>query len=233
MASGVCVITGVGPGNGVAFSRRFASAGYRVAMLARSEERLKEIEGKIPGTAGYPADVSDPVAVREVFERIRSDLGPVKVLLHNAGSGVFGDFHQIDAETFEQSWRTNALALLLCGKEAVRDMLEMKSGAIVVTGATASLRGGANFAAFAPAKAAQRSLAASMARSLGSKGIHVAYVIVDGVIDIPITRQFLPDRPDDFFLKPDAIAETVLQIVKQDRSAWTFEVDLRPFCEKW
>lgn len=233
MASGVCVITGVGPGNGAALSRRFASAGYRVAMLARSEERLKEFEAQIQGTKGYPADVSDPVAVSDVFARIRRELGPVNVLLHNAGSGVFSDFLQTAPEAFELSWRINALGLLLCGKEAARDMLELGSGAIVVTGATASLRGGTNFAAFAPAKAAQRSLAQSMARSLGPRGIHVAYVIVDGVIDMPITRQFLPDRPDEFFLKPDAIAEAVQWIVEQDRSAWTFEVDLRPYCEKW
>jgi NAD(P)-dependent dehydrogenase (short-subunit alcohol dehydrogenase family) len=233
MASGVCVVTGVGPGNGAALSRRFASAGYRVAMIARSEERLKEFEAQIQGTTGYPADVSDPGAVSEVFARIRRELGPVNVLLHNAGSGVFGDFMQTAPEAFELSWRINALGLLLCGKEAARDMLELGRGAIVVTGATASLRGGANFAAFAPAKAAQRSLAESMARSLGPRGIHVAYVIIDGVIDIPITRQFLPDRPDEFFLKPDAIAETMQRIVEQDRSAWSFEVDLRPFCEKW
>jgi NAD(P)-dependent dehydrogenase (short-subunit alcohol dehydrogenase family) len=233
VASGVCVITGVGPGSGAALSRRFASAGYRVAMLARSEMRLKDFEAQIQGTKGYPADVSDPVTVSDVFARIRRELGPVNVLLHNAGGGVFSDFLRTSPEAFEQSWRINALGLLLCGREAARDMLELGRGAIVVTGATASLRGGANFAAFAPAKAAQRSLAQSMARSLGPRGIHVAYVIVDGVIDTPATRQFFPDRPDEFFLKPDAIAETVQRVVEQDRSAWTFEVDLRPFGEKW
>ena len=112
-------------------------------------------------------------------------------------------------------------------------MLDAARGAIIVTGATASLRGGANTAAFAAAKAAQRSLAQSAARSLGPKGIHVAYVIVDGVIDMPTTRTLLPDQPDEFFLKPDAIAETVYHIAHQDPSAWTFEVDIRPHVEKW
>ena len=112
-------------------------------------------------------------------------------------------------------------------------MLNAGRGSVIVIGATASLRGGAGTAAFAPAKAAQRSLAQSMARSLGPQGIHVGYVVVDGVIDMPRTRQLLRDRPDDFFLKPDEIADTVYHLVEQDRSAWTFELDLRPFGEKF
>ncbi|MFQ5457735.1 MAG: SDR family NAD(P)-dependent oxidoreductase [Myxococcota bacterium] len=233
MPSPVCVITGVGPGNGAAFCRKFASAGYQVAMLARSADRLKEMETTIPGTKAFPTDVSDPGQVAETFAAIRSALGPVRVLLHNAGGGVFSDFLNTTPEMFEESWRTNALALLLCGQEAARDMLDAGEGTIVVTGATAALRGGMNFAAFAPAKASQRMLAQSMARLLGPRGIHVAYVIVDGVIDMPRAREFLPDRSDDFFLKPDAIAETVLYLAGQDKSAWTFEVDVRPFGENW
>jgi NAD(P)-dependent dehydrogenase (short-subunit alcohol dehydrogenase family) len=233
MADRVCVITGVGPGNGASFTRKFASAGYKVAMLARSPERLKEYETAIPGTTGYPTDVGDQEQVAETFTRVRNELGPVNVLLHNAGSGLFGDFLNTSPDMFEESWRTNTLALLLCGQEAARDMLDAGSGTIVVTGATAALRGGANFAAFSPAKAAQRMLAQSMARLLGPKGIHVAYVIVDGAIDMPRVREFLKDRPDEFFLKPDAIADTVYHLAHQDRSAWTFEVDLRPFGENW
>jgi NAD(P)-dependent dehydrogenase (short-subunit alcohol dehydrogenase family) len=233
MPSPVCVITGVGPGNGAAFSRRFAAAGYRVAMLARSDEVLRELEGAVPNTTGYVVDVADAASVQTGFARLRADLGPVRVLIHNAGSGAFGTFLHTTPDIFEYAWRVNALGLLLCGQEASKDMLAGGGGAIVVTGATASLRGGANFAAFAPAKAAQRALAQSMARSLGPQGIHVALVVVDGVIDIPRTRGMLPDRPDDSFLKPDHIAETVLHLVEQDRSAWTFELDLRPFGERW
>jgi NAD(P)-dependent dehydrogenase (short-subunit alcohol dehydrogenase family) len=233
MNTRVCVVTGAGPGNGAAFSRRFAAEGYRVAMLARSEERLRELEAQIPGAKGYVADVGDPDAVRDSFARIRAELGPVDVLVHNAGSGTFSSFMETQPEAFEKAWRTNTLALLLCGQEAVADMLRAGRGAVIVIGATASVRGGAGFAGFAPAKAAQRILAQSMARSLGPQGIHVAYVVIDGVIDIPRTRQALPDKPDEFFLKPDRIADTVLHLVQQDPSAWTFELDLRPFGERF
>jgi NAD(P)-dependent dehydrogenase (short-subunit alcohol dehydrogenase family) len=112
-------------------------------------------------------------------------------------------------------------------------MKERGQGAIVVIGATASLRGGARTTGFASAKAAQRSLAQSMARGLGPAGIHVSYVVIDGVIDLERTRSRMPDHPDDFFLKPDAIAEAVFQLTEQDSSAWSFEVDLRPYAEKW
>jgi NAD(P)-dependent dehydrogenase (short-subunit alcohol dehydrogenase family) len=233
MLSQVCVITGVGPGNGASFSRKFAREGFQVAMLARSEERLRELEAGVEGVKGYPVDVTDPTAVRETFARIREDLGPVDVLVHNAGSGVFGPFTDVTPEQFEESWRTNTFALLLCGRESVADMQKAGRGVVIVIGATASLRGGANFAAFASAKSAQRTLAQSMARSLGPLGIHVAYVVIDGVIDTPRTRAFFSDRPDDFFLKPDCIADTVFHLTRQDPSAWTFEVDVRPFREAW
>jgi NAD(P)-dependent dehydrogenase (short-subunit alcohol dehydrogenase family) len=233
MSSPVCVITGVGPGNGAAFTRKFAEAGYRVAMLARDAERLHKLEAEIPNTRGFPTDVGDASAVHETFARVRAQLGAVSVLIHNAGSGMFGPFMNATPDELELSWRTNALALLLCGQEAATDMLAAGAGNIVVIGATASLRGGANFAAFASAKAAQRSLAQSMARGLGAQGVHVSYIIVDGVIDIPNTRGLFPDRPDDFFLQPSAIADTVFHVVQQPRSAWTFEVDVRPFGEKW
>jgi NAD(P)-dependent dehydrogenase (short-subunit alcohol dehydrogenase family) len=229
----VCLVTGVGPGNGAALARRFASEGYRVAMLARSADRLELLAKEIGDAHAYPCDVADPRALGEVLERVRGELGTVEVALHNAGSGAFTSFEQLSFEAFEQAWRVNALALLALAKGVVAGMRQLRRGAIVVTGATASLRGNPMTAAFAPAKAAQRSLAQSLAKTLGPQGIHVALVVVDGVIDIPATRAFLRDRPDDFFLKPDAIAEAIWHLVQQDRSAWTFEVDLRPFGEKW
>jgi NAD(P)-dependent dehydrogenase (short-subunit alcohol dehydrogenase family) len=125
------------------------------------------------------------------------------------------------------------LGLFHCGKQVVDDMVSKGAGNIVVTGATASLRGGANFAAFASAKSAQRTLAQSMARHLGPKGIHVSLFIVDGIIDLPRTRKAMPDAPDDRFMKPDDIAQSVVHLIEQPRSAWTFEMDLRPFGEKW
>ncbi len=233
MAERVCVVTGVGPGNGASLSRRFAREGCRVAMLARTESALRQLEKEIPGTRGYATDVTDAGAVKESFAAIRRDLGPVEILIHNAGSASFGSFLDISAEQMEEAWRTNVLALYLCGREAVADMQKLGRGAVIAIGATASLRGGAAFAAFAPAKAAERSLAESMARHLAPLGIHVAHVVIDGVIDIPRTRQFFKDRPDDFFLKPDHIADTVFHLAQQERSAWTFELDVRPFGEKW
>jgi len=202
-------------------------------MLARSPERLASLEREIGASRGYAVDVTDRHGLEAVFERIRAELGAPDVLVHNAGEGSFHAFLDASPEALERSFRTNALALLYLGQLAAPAMLEKGRGDIVVIGATASLRGGANFAAFAPAKAAQRSLAQSMARSLGPRGIHVSYVVVDGVIDLPRTRRLLPDRPDAFFLKPSAIAETVYHLVQQDPSAWTFEVDVRPFGEKW
>ena len=229
----VCAVTGVGAGTGIALARRFAAGGYRPALLARSAEKLRELEASVPGAKSYPTDVTDAAAVAETFARIKRDLGPVDVLLHNAGSGMFGPFDDVTLDVLEFAWRVNTYALLACTREVMPDMLKAGQGVIVVTGATASWRGGPGTAAFASAKAAQRSLAQSMAKALGPRGIHVAYVIVDGVIDMPVTRSFLRDRPDDFFLKPDDIAETVWFVANQDRSAWTFEFDVRPFGEKW
>ena len=233
MDNRVCVVTGVGPGTGAAIVRKFAAEGFRVAMLARSPDKLQALEREIEGSRGVPADVSDEEQVAAAFRSIRSELGPVGVLVHNAGNASGGAFTSVTAAQMEESWRVNTLALYLCGREAVADMEAGGAGAIIVTGATASLRGGSSFAAFAPAKAAQRSLAQSMARELGPKGIHVSYVIVDGAIDMPRARQFLPDKPDEFFLKPSAIADTMYHLATQDRSAWTFELELRPFGESW
>lgn len=233
MADKVCVVAGVGPGTGTALSRRFAAGGYRVAMLARDAERLAGLEREIAGSRGYGVDVTDAARVQEVVGRIRSELGPPSVLVHNAVSGHFGEFLDVTPDVLENTFRTNVLSLLLLGQAVVPHMLAGAGGAIVVTGNTAAWRGVANFAAFAPSKAAQRILAQSMARSLGPKGIHVAYVVIDAVIDVPWTRQAFASRPDEFFARPDAIAETVYHVAHQDRSAWTFEVDLRPFGEKW
>lgn len=233
MAEKVCVVAGVGPGTGAAISRRFAAGGYRVAMLARDASRLAALEHEIAGSRGYAVDVTDAARVRAVLERIDADLGTPRVLVHNAVSGAFGEFLAVDPAVLEQTFRTNVLSLLLLGQAMVPRMLAAGGGSIVVTGNTAAWRGVANFAAFAPSKAAQRILAQSMARSLGPKGIHVAYVVIDAVIDVPWTRQAFAGKPDEFFARPDAIADTVYYVAHQERSAWTFEVDLRPFGEKW
>jgi NAD(P)-dependent dehydrogenase (short-subunit alcohol dehydrogenase family) len=171
--------------------------------------------------------------VAGTFAAIRTDLGEVRVLLYNAGSGVFGDVESITPEQFEQSWRVNAYGALLCAKHVIPAMKAAGSGAIVFVGATASRRGGRNFAAFAPAKAAQRSLAESMARALWPAGIHVALIVVDGVVDLPRTREAMADKPDSFFIEPAGVAEIAYQLTLQQRSAWSFEVEARPFGESW
>lgn len=233
MPEKVCVVAGVGPGTGAALSRRFAAGGYRVAMLARNAERLAALEREIEGSRGYAIDLTDAASVKDVLARIGSELGPPGVLVHNAVAGQFGEFLDVTPEALEWTFRTNVLSLMLLGQAIVPQMLAGGGGAIVVTGNTSAWRGTANFAAFAPSKAAQRILAQAMARSLGPKGIHVAYVIIDAVIDVPWTRQAFAAKPDEFFARPAAIADTVYHVAHQDRSAWTFEVDLRPFGEKW
>lgn len=233
MSRPVCAIVGVGPGNGAAFARKFADEGYAVALMARSEEKLQGLASQIEGSRAYPWDATDTAAGAPVFSHIREELGPVTVLVYNAGAGAFGTIDDIDEADFEHAWRTNALGCLTAVKQVLPDMRRAQGGDIVVIGATASLRGGERFAAFAPAKAAQRSLAQSMARHLGRDGIHVSYVVIDGVIDMPRTRRMLADKPDDFFLDPSDIAESVFHLTRQPRSAWTFELDLRPFGETW
>jgi NAD(P)-dependent dehydrogenase (short-subunit alcohol dehydrogenase family) len=232
MADKTCVVVGAGPGNGTAFARRFAADGYRVALVGRSREKLDAVTAEVPGCRPVPADAGDPESLRAAFRTIRAALGPVDVLLYNAGSGQWGNFQEITPEGLESGWRVNVLGLLVAG-QAVADDMTARGGAIVVTGATASLRGNVGTAAFASAKAGQRALAQSMARYLGPKGVHVAYVIVDGVIDLPATRARMSDKPDEFFLKPDDIAAAVHFLAHQERSAWTFELDLRPFGERW
>ncbi len=233
MSAAVCVVTGVGPGTGTALSRRFAAGGYRVAMLARSEDRLQALEREIAGAKAYACDVSDAAAVQAVAGRIQAELGAPSVLVHNAVAGSFGSFLEIDPADLERNFRTNTLSLLYLGRAFAPDMIAAGRGAIVVTGNTSALRGKPAFAGFAPSKAAQRILAQSMARTLGPQGVHVAYVVIDAVIDVPWTRARFAGKPDGFFAQPAAIAESVWQIAHQDRSAWSFDVELRPFGEEW
>jgi len=229
----VCVVTGVGPGTGSALARRFAADGYRVALLARDAARLEKLAAEVPDTHPYPVDVADLDALRAALGRVRAELGAPSVLLHNAVAGGFGTFESVTPEAFEHRFRVNVTSLLVLAQELAPAMIEAGEGAIVVTGNTSAWRGKAAFAGFAPTKAAQRILAESLARTLGPKGVHVAYVVTDAVIDVPWTRKAFPDRPDDFFIQPTGIADAVHHVVHQERSAWTFELDLRPFRENW
>jgi len=229
----IAVVAGAGPGNGTALAERFAKAGYRVAVLAREKAHVDSIASRIEGSRGYACDVGDPASVASCFESIETELGAVDVLLYNAGSGVFADVESITPDQFEQSWRVNAYGALLCSRAVIPAMKAKGKGAIVFIGATASRRGGRNTAAFAPAKAAQRSLAESMARSLWPTGIHVALIVIDGVVDLERTRKAMPDKPDDFFVDPAGVAEIAWQLTGQSRRAWSFEVEARPYRETW
>jgi NAD(P)-dependent dehydrogenase (short-subunit alcohol dehydrogenase family) len=229
----VALVTGVGPGTGAALVRRFAADGYRVAMLARDRGRLEKLAAEIPGTTPFPVDVADLDLLRSTLARVRSELGVPTVLLHNAVAGGFGAFDTVKPEDLEQRFRVNVTSLLVLAQELAPGMVAAGGGAIAVTGNTSAWRGKAGFAGFAPTKAAQRILAESLARSLGPQGVHVAYLVIDAVIDVPWTRQAFRDRPDDFFIQPSGIADAVHHVVHQARSAWTFELDLRPFGENW
>lgn len=233
MSKGVCVVVGVGPGNGAAIADRFAANGYQVALCARDKERLNEIAASIRGSTPFVYDVRDPQAAPGVFAQIRQQLGPIDVLVYNAGAGAFANIDDATPEDFQAAWEVNCRGLFLAIKEVLPDMRAAGGGNVVVIGATASVRGGANFAPFASAKAGQRGLVQSLARHLWPEKIHVAYVILDGVVNLRRTRQQMPGKPDEFFLEPSRIAESVYFLTRQDKQAWTFELDLRPFAEKW
>lgn len=233
VAKPVCAVVGIGPGNGTALAHRFAAAGYAVALLSRRTDLSGRLATELGDARAYQCDVADAASVAATFDGIRRDLGDVDVLAYNAGSGTWGTIEDIDPEAFEASWRVNALGLFLTVKQVVPAMKTKGAGNIVVIGATASRRGMPRTTAFAPAKAAQLSLAQSLARQLWPAGIHVSVIILDGVVDLPRTRQQMPDKADDFFIKPADVAETAYWLTVQKRSAWSFEVEARPFAEKW
>jgi NAD(P)-dependent dehydrogenase (short-subunit alcohol dehydrogenase family) len=233
MTQAVCVVTGVGPGTGSALARRFAKGGYRVAMIARDTERLLRLEREIPGSKGYACDVADAAHVEATADSIERDLGAPEVLVHNAVGGAFGTFLQIDPAVLNRNFQINTMGLLYLARRFVPAMISAGRGTIIVTGNTSALRGRPGFAGFAPTKAAQRVLAESMARDLGPKGVHVAYIVIDAVIDVPRQRERFKDKPDEFFIKPVAIAEETFHLAQQDRSAWSFNVELRPYGEIW
>jgi short-subunit dehydrogenase len=232
-AKPVVVVTGVGPGTGAAIARRFSRGEYSVAMLARTRERLASLERELPNAKGYPCDVTDGAQIDTALEAIRNELGTPKVLIHNAVGGAFGNFMEIDPEVLNRNFQVNTMALLYLARGLAPAMVAAGEGAIVASGNTSALRGKASFAGFAPTKAAQRILAESIARELGPKGVHVAYVLIDAVIDLEWTRKRFAEAPDEFFIKPAAIADEIWHVVHQDRSAWSFNVEVRPFRETW
>jgi NADP-dependent 3-hydroxy acid dehydrogenase YdfG len=229
----VALISGVGPGTAAAIARRFSQGGYTVAMLARNRARLEALAGEIANSGAYVCDVTDQARLDATVAAVRAELGEPRVLVHNAVGGTFGNFMEIEPAVLNQNFQVNTMALLYLARRLAPAMAAAGDGAIVATGNTSALRGKARFAGFAPTKAAQRILAESMARELGPKGVHVAYLVIDAVIDLEWTRQRFGDAPDDFFIKPAAIAEEVWHVAHQDRSAWSFNVEVRPFRETW
>jgi NAD(P)-dependent dehydrogenase (short-subunit alcohol dehydrogenase family) len=218
----IALIGGAGEGLGAALGRRFAKGGLEVVLCSR--------------TQGEKADLREEAQVIDLFDRVEKR-GPVEVAVFNAGANFRASILETPADMFEKVWRLGCYAGFLFGREAARRMTPRGKGTILFTGATASMRGSAQFAAFAAAKGGLRQVAQSMARELGPKNIHVAHVVIDGVIDNRRSRSRMAERvkdlPADGLLATDAIAELFWQIHAQPRSAWTFEADLRPWAEKF
>lgn len=237
----VAVVLGVGEGLGFALGKRFAKAGYEVALSARSAERLERLAGEIHKAGGKafaaPCDAREEKEIVALFDRIEAERGPIEVAAFNAGANYRNSILETPADLFEKIWRLGCYAGFLFGREAARRMLPRGKGTILFTGATASVRGASNFAAFAAAKGGLRQVAQSMARELGPQNIHVAHVVIDGMIDTRAVRERFPERvkelPPEGMLATDAIAELFFQIHAQPRSAWTFEADLRPWAEQF
>jgi NAD(P)-dependent dehydrogenase (short-subunit alcohol dehydrogenase family) len=236
---GAVVIGGVGEGLGLALAHRFARAGHSVVMLARTQEKLdrfaEQIRAEGGEAEGLTADIRDEKQMIAVFENVMARHGTIAVAIFNGGANHRKPILEITGDVFEKVWRLACYGAFVFGREAARHMVPHGRGTILFTGATASMRGGAQFAAFAAAKFGARAIAQSMARELGPKGIHVASVIIDGGIDMPaIHRRYEAmgkTAPPDGLLSPSAIAETYYQIHAQQRSAWTMETEVRPYCE--
>lgn len=230
-AQDICVITGVGPGTGSALVRKFAER-YHVAMIARSGDNMQALCDELPNVTAFACDVSDESALAVTIGEIKA-LGSVAVVIHNAVRGGMGDVLAIEPRTLRRSFEINTMALLQLVQGFAPDMVERKAGAILATGNTAAYRGRANFVSFAPTKAAQRILLECAARRLGPEGVHVAYIAIDAAIDVPWTREAMPDKPDDFFTAPADIAAECFHVAHQPRSAWAFDVMIRPHGEIW
>ena len=233
----VAAVIGVGPGLGAALARRFARGGYAVALVARRVESLQGVKKEISDQGGkavsIPADAADAASVSAAFAEIRESLGDPEVLVYNAGAFFPGGVMDVTPDQLEACWRANCFGAFAAAREVVPSMLARGRGTILLTGATASLRGSAGFSCLSVGKFGLRALGQSLARELHPKGIHVAHVIVDGQIDSPRARAASPARATHTFLDPDSIAESYWQLHRQPPNAWTQELELRPSVEKF
>jgi NAD(P)-dependent dehydrogenase (short-subunit alcohol dehydrogenase family) len=225
----VAIVAGVGPGLGAALVRKLESEGCGVGMFARSPGFIGKLATEIGRNAlALPTDISNPKQVATAFHKVRQQLGPVEILIANASGSVGEGLMETSPEEFERSWRIGVWGAFLCAREAVVDMLERGAGAMIFTGATSSVRGRGGAVAFSSAKFAVRGLAQSLAVEFWPKGIHVVHVIIDGVIDTPKVRKRHKASAKEPLLSPKAIAKAYWDLIQQDRSAWSLEIDLRP-----
>ena len=233
MSNKVALITGVGPGTGSSIARRFSKGGYKIAMIARDKERLKKLEAELEGSKGYSCELRNPEYLYNTIDEIIEDFGSPNLFIHNAVRGTRGNFLEFTSEELQSNFDINVMALHRIAQKVAPEMIKNKSGAIIVTGNTSAHRGKANFGGTASTKAAQKILTESFARYLNPKGVHVAYITIDAAIDLEWTRKAWPDKPDEFFILPNDIADEVWHIAHQAKSAWTFDHWLRPFGENW
>ena len=235
------LIVGAGDATGGAIARRFARQGYTACVTRRSADKLAPLVERIQAEGGqaraFGSDARDEAAMALLVQTIEAEVGPIEVAVFNIGANVRFNVTDTTERVYRKVWEMGALAGFLMGRDVARVMLPRGRGTILYTGATASLRGGAGFAAFAGAKHALRALAQSMARELGAQGIHVAHVVVDGAIDTAFIAQNFPERyalkAQQGILDPDHIADNYWHLHQQPRSAWTHELDLRPWLETW
>eukprot|EP00127_Corallochytrium_limacisporum_P001896 Clim_evm51s88 gene=Clim_evmTU51s88 len=240
-----CVVCGVGPGLGAALARRWAKEGYKVALCGRTEANLKPVQDELEKSFGagccdsFPLDCGDFEAVAKVFGDINAKFGAPEVLIYNVGPSTGSKTWpppapaDIEPDLFMTSLRVGAGGGFACAKAVIPEMEAAGKGTILFTGATASLRSGARFVTFAPAKFALRAVAQSLAREYQPKGIHVASINIDGQILSSRAKDMFPDRPEDSFLNPDAIADTYWMLHAQDKTAWSHETEVRPYVEKF
>ena len=238
---GVALIIGAGDATGGAIARRFAAGGYTACVTRREADKLVPLVDSIVASGGkaqgFGSDARKEEEVVALVEQIERDIGPIDVLVFNIGANVPCSILEETARKYFKIWEMACFGGFLNGREVARRMVTRGRGTILFTGATAGLRGSANFAAFAGAKHALRALAQSMARELGPRGIHVGHVVVDGAIDTEFIRSTFPERyalkEQDGILNPEHIAENYWNLHTQPRDAWTFEQEIRPFGEKW
>ena len=233
----VALVIGVGPGLGMALCRRFAGAGMKVAMSARREAPLKALADELIAASeiahAYESDATDESAVARLFDKVNADLGKPDLVVYNTGAFQRASILEASAADFERCWRVGCLGGFFAGREAAKIMVARGSGTILFTGATASLRGSAQFFNLAVGKFGLRALAQSMARELSPQGVHVAHVIIDGQIAGPRYADLVKERGPDALVDPNAIADTYYQLHCQARSTWTQEIDLRPWVERF